>query len=78
MRDFCGKQGDRHMKLIWEGGKGKIGFAAVSWLRKTAGFLSSEGKQQMQILDRGMRPYRVFKSQQFLVINFVLWRLKKS
>ena len=46
MRDFCGKQGDRKMRLIWEGGKGKMGFAAVFWLWKSAGFLSSEGKQQ--------------------------------
>jgi len=34
--------------------------------------------QQMRIWDRGLRPTRDFKSQQFLVIKFVPWWLKKD
>ena len=59
------------MKVSFEWRKGKNDdFAAVSSheIRRT-----SEYKMEivMKILDRGMRPSRVFKIQQFLAMKFV-------
>ena len=60
------------MKVIFEWEKGENdGFSAVSSheFRRISEYKMGT---EMKILDRGMRPSRVFKSQHFLVIKFFL------
>ena len=64
------KKGEQMKVILEEGERKKGGFTTVSSHEIS---IISEYKMGtvMRILDRGMRPSRVFKSQQFLAMKFV-------
>ena len=76
IEEFYGEKGSK-WKLILEEGEGENdGFLAV-FSHEISRITEYKMGIEMKILDRGMRPSRVFKGQHFLAIKFVPWRLQK-
>ena len=57
------------MKVTFEWGKGKNDDFAAVFSHEINRIYEYKMGKAMKILDRGMRPSRVFKSQQFFVIK---------